>query len=120
MYEKLGNLKEAKKYYLEAFSKNHYLPISQTHTLSLYEQLIWVLLRTNSSLKQTIHITKLGLSEYPTSWNLWVYLAVSEYKANNQQEALNAAYKAKELSTNDQTNYVYLQIKEKQPIKLAP
>lgn len=120
MYEKMGNLNEAKKYYLEAFLKNHYLPIPQKHTLSLYEQLIWMLLLTNSSVNETIHITKLGLSEYPTSWNLWVYLAVGEYKAHNQEEALTAAGDTKKLSLNGQTNYVYTQIKDNKPIRLKP
>jgi len=116
-YEKLGNIHAAENYYAMAITKPHYLLIPQKHLTYTYERYGYVLLFTNNFQKANM-IANVGLKEYPNDVNLWIVLALSKYKLHNQEQALDAAIKAKTLLSVQQTNYIYNQILNKNPIQI--
>ena len=52
-------------------------------------------------------ISKKGVQYFPDSSTLWGELAMSENELHNQQEAVDAATKAKTLDSNEVTNFLY-------------
>ena len=118
IYDKLGDKKLAKKYYIEAIESKYTSSNTRKLILSIaYERLGYISLLMDQPV-ETIKFVKKTLNLYPNSANLWSYLAISEYKLQNKSEALAAALKAKSLQPNEQTTYLYNQILNNQPIQI--
>jgi protein O-mannosyl-transferase len=117
-YDKIGEMKLAKKYYIESITAKH--KSSKTRKLVLvlaYERLGYLSIRIDRP-EESIKFIKGALQLYPNSVNLWFDLAVSENRLGKKAEALDAAGKVKELFPTDQTNYYYNQILNNKTIQL--
>jgi tetratricopeptide (TPR) repeat protein len=117
MYELKGDVNMAKKYYIDAFHAKKCKQIPHTHIISTYTRLGRILLIYDSPENAKKYI-KAGILDYPKSDVLWAMLAVSEYKLQHYNEAMEAAQKAKDLSQNYFTQYVFEQILNKKPVEL--
>jgi protein O-mannosyl-transferase len=117
VYEKLGNVQKAKEYYSMALAKPHFLLIPHKHIVYTYQRFAYVLLLSNDFVNARKQAS-IGLKDYPNDANLLILLALSEYKLNNQSEALSIAKRAKILYPVSQTNYIYSKILNKQAIDI--
>jgi len=112
-YEVNGNSKKAEEYYYKAVSlADTYYPAGQTHDPNdkkIYLQLTQLLL-SDVNYVAAEKITRKGVQYFPDVGVLWAELALSEYKLQNQNEAIDAATKAKTLAPNDVNNYLYTSI----------
>ncbi len=117
-YEQMGNGKKAKEYYYKAINAKEYSGETRKIVLlGIYERLGFTLLRYDGAKEAKKFITK-ALKDYPNSANLWLQLAVVEYKLHHQDDAVAAAEKARTLLPSEQVNSIYLQIKNKQAVDL--
>jgi len=118
VYEELGNRQKAKEYYAKALQakSSTKLVTDWSHT---YEALAGVLLYTDPPQKALAFITS-AVTNYPDSGELWEYLAITEYRLHNQQEALAVAAKAKALLQTENISTIYMLIQTRQPIILPP
>lgn len=118
IYEKLGNLQQAKEHYAKALQAKNYTPEETRRNVTIYIRLANILLYYDDPMiaKQFI---KDSLKHHPDSDRLWLLLALSEYKLQNKEEALKAAKHAYELSPNSQTNStVYMKLINNQKIDI--
>jgi Tfp pilus assembly protein PilF len=117
--EALGNIKEAEKLYLEAYSIHSPSYHTTQHVLPIYERLAYILLLKEKSI-QAASVAKTGLTYYPNSSNLWFFLAASEYRQHHQQNALQAIKKAKTLHPSQEYDTLESIIINKQPLTSIP
>lgn len=117
-YDLTGDVENAKKYYYTTLNAPSYSGESHKHNYPIYERMGLFLLHYETPAATSEFLKKTALTDYPESWYLYLLLAISENNLQNQKEALFAAEKAKDLSLNDQTNYVYTQIENNQPIEI--
>jgi tetratricopeptide (TPR) repeat protein len=121
-YFQINNLQKAEEYYRKAINKGYSLKnvIDNQSDFKAhpYMGLAKVLLFTERA-EQAKEVIEGGLKDYPNSGGLWFMLAILEYKLHNYEDALTAAIKAKALTPNSNTIYVYTQISNKQPIDLS-
>jgi tetratricopeptide (TPR) repeat protein len=117
-YEKSGDLNSAKRYYFDAIQANQ--STSNMHKIVLsssYERLAFILLKTEAP-EKSLDFIKSAIKIYPTIENLWIDLAVAEYRLNNREEALKAAKRALEIRSDPQIQYLYEQIASNKEIEL--
>lgn len=119
MYDLTNNIEEAKEYYYKAFYQKYSIPSPHKRRIGIYLGLAKILFFYDDT-KKARDFIKEAVADYPDSGKLWILLAVSEYKLNNQEEALNAVEKAKIFLPNNQTNYLYSQIQKGEPVPLSP
>jgi hypothetical protein len=116
LYEKSGNISEAKRYYILALQSKSYIPWQYNHIVFSYMKLGKILLIENKP-KESLTVLNEGIKDYGESSNsgtLWYLLALIQYKLHHLEEAKAAAQKASILlSTQDSTNlYMKLQANE--------
>lgn len=116
-YENSGDTKKAIVYYSNALNAHKALAKESNLEYNLYLHL------SNASIlagnySAAIEYAKAGIKYYPESSDLWVALAVGEYLTHNKQNALQASIRAKELSLNSKTTYLYKQIADNKPLNL--
>jgi tetratricopeptide (TPR) repeat protein len=123
-YQDLGDTKNAHVYYSRAYNamrNNEFSPLikpgKSTLEYNVYARLANILF-LEEKYAQSLKYSKLGLKYYPNASDLWVTYAASEYFVGNQSAAVAAAAKAKELSPNSKTEYLYNQIKNKKPLTI--
>jgi len=117
-YDKIGEMKLAKKYYTESIAAKHKSSNTRNLVLALaYERLGYLSIRIDRP-EESVKFIKRALQLYPNSVNLWFDLAVSENRLGNKADALNAAGKVKKLFPTNQTNYYYNQILNNKTIQL--
>ncbi|MBI4080148.1 MAG: tetratricopeptide repeat protein [Candidatus Levybacteria bacterium] len=112
IYEIFNDKASARKYFYmilntDAYSKNTY------DYFLVYASS--VLLHSDSP-EIANDFTYKALKKAPHTGYLWANKAISEYKQLNQKEALAAAERAKSLTPNAQTNYLYTLISEEKEI----
>jgi len=64
-------------------------------------------------------VIKQGLTDYPTSMELWAYDAIENYKEGQLNQAIYAANKMYSLSPSAQTYYISSHIMDKQPFTFS-
>ncbi len=116
-YEQIGDIQDAKKYYVKALTYPNYLPINHKHIQITYIRLAYTEYLTND-FKNAEIVCKQGLQEYPNSPYLWIELAASEYRLGDQINALESAGNAKSFLPIAQIASFYSQIENKKPIEL--
>lgn len=115
IYEQLGDYNLAQKYYLESISTQR---VSTTHQNTVqydYLRLSGLYLfhgnpgKAEGILVQATHTI-------PDSWNLWAFLAISEYYNKDKQKALAAAQNANKLYPNPSTSKLLYLISNNKPV----
>jgi tetratricopeptide (TPR) repeat protein len=109
IYHKKGDLKQAEIYYKKS--------IGLSKAQSAYENLSNLFLCKKSP-QSAIDIAHKGLSSYPDSWLLWLWLSIAQYEMGREKEAFLNANKAYVLSPNNITTNVIQNIRERFPIEL--
>lgn len=110
VYARQGKYKDAKKSYLQAIEKGKtYFPA--------YENMILILLKHFDE-KEAQDFTRKTTEIFPTTEKAWFYRLVAEYKAGEQQEALNAAEKYYLISNSQQAQDAYLRLLNNQPLNI--
>ncbi len=109
IYVNLGDYNKAKEAYLNAIKIGDYY-------LS-YEALAGLTL-TSEANKENLNFLKTALSKFPNSANLWLYLAIYDYKSGNKDDAKMAITKAYYLDTNPNITFFYQKIINNQPFEL--
>lgn len=108
MEERKGDYEKAGEYYKKAIDNgNYYLA---------YENYAGILL-FHKDPKEAKEFIEESLKYLPYNSKLWFFLALSEYKLDNKQNALEAAKNAYQLSTNQQTYYIYSRLLQNQPLE---
>src|SRR5215469_1328879 len=110
VYEDMGNLKVAAELYQEALkAKNYNLFIPHKHEITTYKSYASMLVFFGNP-QVAVTFIQDALNDYPDDSDLWFFLALAEYKAHNQQAALEDATKAYQLSPNQQDAFIYSHI----------
>lgn len=113
-YEDTQNLQKAKEYYKKSLSaKDYKMFFPHKHDLNSYKSYSSMLVFFGSAYSTTTFINK-ALTDYPDSSDLWLLLALSEYKQNDTQGALNAAIKSYQLNPNPMSGSIYTKIKNRE------
>lgn len=115
VYEALGNMQEAERYYIRAYTSNIFTQGKRNVNIYIRLAKLYV---SKSQYKEARDVLKKGLQDYPGVRDMWLLSAITEYQLHNQQEALLAAERAKTLSPDEQTNYLYIKILNNEPIVL--
>lgn len=120
LYFRLGQREEGMKYLYQGlraksfpFQSDPHLHDEETYILIARLQLLY------GDVKEALSIAQQGVQDYPKSPNLWLLLALSEYKIQNQREANVAIEKAYALSPDEQTGNVRTRILNKLPIEVS-
>lgn len=117
-YEKLGNIQKAKEYYYNALTTNHYVPQKNKRVLNVYAKVIVMEILTDNFVDAK-KLIKSSMQEYPDSVQLWLLLAICEYKLQNQDEAVLAAKNAELLYPGEWTQALSTMIEENQTMELS-
>ena len=118
IYERMENIQQAKTEYIKGLQARHYVPDGHSHYLINYGALTRMLF-SYGDWSGARNYAKQGLRDYPDSSDLWVYLALADYNLHDQKDALVAAGKARQLLSGGETEYIYNQIINNQPINLV-
>lgn len=103
-----GNLTQAEKYLDKAIQiDSHYYPA--------YHNRIYILLKANS-LQKALDVAHQGLRIFPNNDQLWILMALAEYKIGHQQNAIQAIKRAYSLLPASYTKDVQSRIINNQPI----
>lgn len=116
VYLNMGNREKAKEYFYKALNAKNFSR-EFDHNRSTYEALATLLFQMKNY-EEASRISALGVEDHPDAVQLYMLYAVSEYALKNQPQALEASAKAYELSPDPQTQLLYMQIKENQPLNL--
>jgi protein O-mannosyl-transferase len=118
VYKKLGRNDLAREYFYKAFNARSFVYSPHKHEIHTYEYIIkYEYLYGNP--KEAVRIAKMGTSDYPENAELWILIALGEYKLKNQENALEAAEKAYTLSQSPETAYLYRQIMNNLPLSVT-
>jgi tetratricopeptide (TPR) repeat protein len=117
VYEQSGDYEKAKKYYREVFTTKKIPYLRSEIKGSAYKGMARVLVLHDKP-ENAKEFSESALKMYPNDGTYWSYLAISEYKLNNQEAALRAAERAKVLLPNASTNKLYKLILNKKPLNL--
>jgi tetratricopeptide (TPR) repeat protein len=115
IYEKMGNIQQAKMEYMKGLQARHYLPDGHSHYLINYGALTRMLFSYGDWSGAKTY-AKQGLRDYPDSSSLWIYLALANHSLHSPKDALIAAGKARQLLPGGETDYIYNQILNNQSI----
>lgn len=119
IYEELGNLEKAKKYYSQALQATNYTPGETHHNQNVYLRLARILVYSDDPNNSKKFIEE-ALKVYPNSDMLWLFLSLSEYKLQNKEAALAAVEHSYKLSpNNNMTRTVYYNLKNNLPINIT-
>jgi len=118
IYKHFGKMELAKDYFYKALDAKTYILPPHKHEIPTYEY-ISEFQYFYGDTKEAVRITKMGIDDYPDSSDLWILLAISEYKLKNQNSALKAAEKAYSIQKTDQTTYLYRQLLNSQPLSIT-
>jgi hypothetical protein len=117
-YEVMGDLQNAKKYYLEALDSQVLAGNYSKHPAVLYYRLNWVLIITEKPEMAEGKI-KDSINAYPDDPNLWIQYALIEYKLHKQDAALAAAETARTLSATETASQLYELIRNREPVPFS-
>lgn len=109
VYEREGNWQKALELYQKTLTLSDYY-------LS-YENIAGIMINHETP-EKTREFTTQALKKLPNNPRLWIILTLSDYILHDQNEAVQAAQNAFELSPNDQTYYLYQQLKLGNPLNL--
>lgn len=109
MIEREKDYEKAISYYQKAIDNGEYY--------LAYENIAKLLVLQNKP-KEAKEFIEQSLKVLPNNSNLWLYLAYSEYKLGNKDQALQAAKNAFILSPSQQSYYVYNKLKENLPLEI--
>jgi protein O-mannosyl-transferase len=118
VYKKLGRNDLAREYFYKALNAKSFVYPPHKHEVHTYEYIIKYEYLYGDT-KEAVRIARMGTSDYPENAELWMLLAISEYKLNNQENALKAAEKAFSLQQNAKTAYLYRQIMNNLPLTVT-
>lgn len=116
VYSETEKPKEAKVYFekaLKAKSYNAFYP--HKHQINTYKGYASMMIFYENTPVPT-DFMRAAVKDYPNDSELWLLFALSEYKQNNKQVALNAANKAHQL--NPHNAFLVNNIKNNEPIKM--
>lgn len=116
-YEHLGNLQLAKKYYLESLQYPNQVLYNHLHGLNIYTT-VGVFLAEQSDPKEAVDFLRNALSDFPNAPDLWLYLAIAQYRLKNYPAAEQAITAAYLMQPNPNITYARYQIEHKLPITL--
>lgn len=117
VYESLGDYKKAMTYYQEALDvKNKYSTHKDVRRVAYIGLGRLILLHEHPT--TIIPQLKNATEEFPSNGTFWAYLAINQYFAHQDKQALISAEKAKNLFPNQYTNQLYQKILYKQEIIL--
>ncbi|MBI2613809.1 MAG: tetratricopeptide repeat protein [Candidatus Levybacteria bacterium] len=103
-----GNLSQAEKYLGKAIQMDsHYYPA--------YHNRIYILLKANNS-QRSLEAAQQALKIFPNNDQLWILLALAEYKVGHKQNAIQAITHAYNLLPTAYTKEVQDRIVKNQPI----
>lgn len=102
VYEKEGDTQKAKEMYQKTLELSDYY--------LAYENLAKILV-VNDDLKDTAGFAQQALQKLPNNSTLWWVLAIAQYKMDDKSSALVSAKNAYLLQPNQQTFYVYEQLR---------
>jgi protein O-mannosyl-transferase len=115
IYEQLGNYNLAQKYYLDSISTQR---VSTTHQNTVQYDYLRLsglyLFHGKPGIAEDILMQ--ATHKIPDSWNLWAFLALSEYYNNDKQKALAAAQNANKLYPNPSTSKLLYLISNNKPV----
>ena len=112
-YSYMGNNKQSIKYLYKALrTKDYEIAYPHKHELDTY---LYIAIYNDlyADPYTAKKISQLGINDYPDSFELWILSAVSDYKLNDQKEALKEAITAYKIAPNNQTSYVLESIRNK-------
>lgn len=115
-YNNLGAVYEQEKNYQKA-KELYYKTLAISDYYIAYENIAGILLFWEDDPAGAKEFAQNALKKLPQNGKLWLNLALSDYKLNNRQEALQAAENAYRFSPNDQTVYVYYQLSNNLPLE---
>jgi len=118
MYKHFGKMELAKDYFYKALDAKTYILPPHKHEIPTYEY-ISEFQYFYGDTKEAVRVAKMGTDDYPDSPDLWILLAISEYKLKNQNSALKAAEKAYSIQKTDQTTYLYRRILNNLPLSIT-
>jgi tetratricopeptide (TPR) repeat protein len=101
IYEEMGNTKEAQQTYYQAYYARNYIPWQHRHYYIIYARL-GILLIYHENFEAAKKILTSGVKDYPENQFLWFYLAISEYKLGDQNDAMKSVNQALLLSPNEE------------------
>jgi tetratricopeptide (TPR) repeat protein len=117
VYDLLNDSKNSKKYYSLVISGKNLPYVRDEIKKNAYIGMA-KLLFLHDKPEVTRDFVKKAIKIYPNEGTYWSYLAVSEYRLNNKQEALVAAKKAKKLIPNQTTAALYNIILQNKPLTI--
>jgi tetratricopeptide (TPR) repeat protein len=109
IYQRKGDLRQARIYHFKAMGGVNAF-YSKKHAEFTYVATSMFLYYYDDPLLAKKNI-KEGLSDYPNDVNLWIFLAMTEYKMHKQEAALAAIKNAYDLSPSSFVSSIYSQIK---------
>ncbi len=117
VYETLGDYKKAMTYYQEALDvKNKYSIHTDVRRVAYIGLGRLILLHEHPT--TIVPQLKNATEEFPSNGTFWAYLAINQYFANQDKQALISAKKAITLFPNEYTNQLYQKILHKQALML--
>ena len=116
-YVNVGEKQKAVTYFNRALQSKNYESPQHKHNKDTYKKIASFYF-FNEEMHELKRISQAGVKDYPTAADLWVLLALSEYKLQNHQNALEASDKAYTLNPNKETLYLKTTIQNKQPVSI--
>lgn len=116
-YQRLGDLSNAQKSAETALQMKGYKVEPHRHEEETYVNLASIYMQQNAFAEEVKELHQ-GLTDYPNSPRMWLYLAYSEYQLHHQEKALYAASQAYRYSPNTITAGLYQNIMSQQPLKI--
>lgn len=115
-YNNLGAVYEQEKNHQKA-KELYYKTLAISDYYIAYENIAGILLFWEDDPAGAEEFAQTALKKLPQNGKLWLILALSDYKLNSRQEALQAAQNAYRFSPSDQTAYVYYQLSNNLPLE---
>jgi tetratricopeptide (TPR) repeat protein len=92
IYEAIGDKKNAKYYLSKSLqAKDYKLFTPHKHGLNTYLSYASYLILYDNPSDAVYFLKNFALKDYPQSWQLWMYLSLSDYASQNKPEAVDAA-----------------------------
>jgi len=111
IYEKEKDFQKAEEFYQKSINNGEYF--------LAYENLAKLML-FHQDAETARNFCRKALKKLPSNSNLWLMLALSEYRSDNKDAALKAAKNSYQLSPNQQNSYVYQQLSKNLPLNITP
>ncbi len=119
-YVQLGEYTNAEIYYDKSLQEKDYADTTHQHELGNYESYAQLLLHSKKYQKAR-KIVQGGIKDYPSTKDLWMFLAYAQYQIGDKKDALSAAQKAVTLEpSNSQAQALYDTISHNKQVLLKP